>query len=168
MFVKLLTHYQVESPCWCHEVMQSHSMTSPSTTHSGVWFWPLLSSSLGVNLSRILWQDVCLHSKRASSSDCSCVLLSCLYMSAVIKFSSLCCCRLVQLSSLPAEIGQLSRLRVLFIYRNNLTEVPEELGACTQLEVEYQKRFVCFLFINEWSLSILHFTTPSRYQRDLH
>jgi len=43
------------------------------------------------------------------------------------------CC--VQLSSLPAEIGQLRRLRVLFAYRNRLTEVPEELGACTQLEV---------------------------------
>lgn len=41
----------------------------------------------------------------------------------------------VQLSSLPAEIGQLTRLRVLFAYRNRLTEVPEELGACTQLEV---------------------------------
>lgn len=41
----------------------------------------------------------------------------------------------VQLSSLPAEIGQLKRLRVLFAYRNRLTEVPEELGACTQLEV---------------------------------
>ena len=41
----------------------------------------------------------------------------------------------VQLSSLPAEIGQLRRLRVLFAYRNRLTEVPEELGNCTQLEV---------------------------------
>lgn len=41
----------------------------------------------------------------------------------------------MQLSSLPAEIGQLTRLRVLFAYRNRLTEVPEELGACTQLEV---------------------------------
>lgn len=42
----------------------------------------------------------------------------------------------VQLSSLPAEIGQLRRLQVLFAYRNRLTEVPETLGACTQLEVQ--------------------------------
>lgn len=41
----------------------------------------------------------------------------------------------MQLGSLPAEIGQLTRLRVLFAYRNQLTELPEELGACTQLEV---------------------------------
>lgn len=44
-------------------------------------------------------------------------------------------CVVLQLGSLPAEIGQLRRLRVLFAYRNRLTEVPEELGACTQLEV---------------------------------
>lgn len=42
----------------------------------------------------------------------------------------------MQLGSLPAEIGQLTRLRVLFAYRNQLTELPEELGACTQLEVQ--------------------------------
>lgn len=45
----------------------------------------------------------------------------------------------VQLSSLPAEIGQLQKLRVLFAYRNRLTEVPEELGACTKLEVPIQE-----------------------------
>lgn len=55
----------------------------------------------------------------------------------VVADSLCCCCRCEQLSSLPAEIGQLRRLRVLFAYRNMLTEVPEELGACTQLEVGY-------------------------------
>lgn len=67
---------------------------------------------------------------------------------------SVCC---VQLGSLPAEIGQLRRLRVLFAYRNRLTEVPEELGACTQLEVvqvllrDYYRYKFCFQFpIGTW------------------
>lgn len=51
-----------------------------------------------------------------------------------------CCC--LQLSSLPPEIGQLRNLRVLFAYRNKLVEVPEELGACTQLEVPVQLRLI--------------------------
>lgn len=51
----------------------------------------------------------------------------------------------MQLSNLPPEIGQLKRLRVLFAYRNRLIEVPEELGACTQLEVLHV--FVILLII---------------------
>lgn len=57
----------------------------------------------------------------------------------LIMFIVVFCC--VQLSRLPAEIGQLKRLRVLFAYRNRLSDVPEELGACTQLEVNTSELF---------------------------
>lgn len=53
----------------------------------------------------------------------------------------------VQLSSLPAKIGQLRRLRVLFTYRNRLTEVLEELGACMQLEVPLTLLKVLLLYV---------------------
>lgn len=65
---------------------------------------------------------------------------------------TLCFC--VQLRSLPPEIGRLQKLRVLFAYRNRLTEVPEELGSCSNLEVPVQEaprpqeeRFSCYLCV---------------------
>ena len=40
-----------------------------------------------------------------------------------------------QLSSLPSEIGQCSRLQKLMLAGNQLTELPATLAACTQLEL---------------------------------
>ena len=39
-----------------------------------------------------------------------------------------------QLTSLPAEIGQLTSLRELYLYDNQLTSVPAEIGQLTALE----------------------------------
>ena len=40
-----------------------------------------------------------------------------------------------QLSSLPADLPRLHKLRVLFCSDNRFTEVPAVLGQCTQLEM---------------------------------
>lgn len=39
------------------------------------------------------------------------------------------------LTSLPAELGQLQRLRKLWADSNQLTALPEELGQCSELQV---------------------------------
>ena len=38
-----------------------------------------------------------------------------------------------QLTSLPAEIGQLTSLEVLYLYGNQLTSLPAEIGQLTSL-----------------------------------
>ena len=40
-----------------------------------------------------------------------------------------------RITEIPAELGFLTNLKKLLIYKNELTELPEEIGHCASLEV---------------------------------